>query len=42
MKIFGLYEKQSDEVDLSVCGDFSIDLLKSNEHRKTAESINNM
>lgn len=36
-----LYEKQSDKLIL-VCGEFSIDLVKSNEQKETAQFINNM
>lgn len=40
-KIAELYEKNNDKVVLA-CGDFNIDLLKSNDHTKTTEFVNVM
>lgn len=40
-KISELYEKHNDKTIL-VCGDFNIDLLKSNDHMKTEEFVNIM
>lgn len=38
--IYELYENHNKTI--LVCGDFSIDLLKSNDHMKTAEFVNIM
>ena len=40
-KISELYEKYNDKTIL-VCGDFNIDLLKSNDHMKTEEFVGTM
>lgn len=40
-KIAEILEKYKDKVTF-VCGDFNIDLLKSNDHKKTAEFIDTM